>query len=58
MATCRYYAKVMLDDPKEVFKSLTVPMLEQFLEWAMNQRVGKNGRKMKGTKKGSSVSTL
>lgn len=47
-----------MDDPEKVFKSVTVPVLHQFLEWALNQKVGKNGRKMKGTKKGSSVKTL
>ena len=32
-------------------------MLRQFFDWRLNQKVGKGGRKKKGTKKKSSLGT-
>ena len=54
----RYYAKVLSRDPTLAFKTIDIPVLHQFLEWSLNQRVGKEGRKIRGTKKGSSINIL
>ncbi|CAJ2505605.1 Uu.00g129990.m01.CDS01 [Anthostomella pinea] len=44
-------------DPQTCFESINIRLLYNFFDWSLNQRVGKNGRKKKGTKKSSSLGT-
>ncbi|CAM1503378.1 Fc.00g081540.m01.CDS01 [Cosmosporella sp. VM-42] len=53
----QYCELVRLGDPSEVFKSASVPTLHKFLEWTICQKVGKNGRKKRGTKTSGALNT-
>ncbi len=57
MTTCRYCTEIGLGDPQEVFESVSVPTLDKFLEWTICQRIGKNGRKKRGTKTSGALFT-
>ena len=39
------------------FGSVTMAKLYKFFDWRLNQKIGKGGRKKKGTKKESSLET-
>lgn len=54
---CSFCTNVLLCEPKACFESVSVGMLYQFFDWFLNQKVGKGGRKKKGTKKQSSLGT-
>ena len=53
----RFCIEVGLGNPWKVFESISIPTLEKFLEWIICQKVGKNGRKKRGTKTSSSLNT-
>ncbi|KAI3326690.1 C2H2 finger domain protein [Xylariaceae sp. AK1471] len=53
----QFCVNVKLGDYKESFKSASVPMVENFLEWTICQKVGKNGRKKRGTNTTSALNT-
>jgi len=57
LTTCRYCTEIGLGDPQEVFESVSVPTLDKFLEWTICQRIGKNGRKKRGTKTSGALFT-
>ncbi|CAG8891316.1 unnamed protein product [Penicillium egyptiacum] len=42
-------------DPNEEYRRLSIPILYSFLEWALNLRRGKNGRRLPGIKCKSSL---
>ncbi|CAJ2505656.1 Uu.00g130500.m01.CDS01 [Anthostomella pinea] len=44
-------------DPKTCFESIDIRLLYNFFDWSLNQMVGKNGQKKRGTKKSSSLRT-
>ncbi|CAJ2508763.1 Uu.00g137890.m01.CDS01 [Anthostomella pinea] len=44
-------------DPQTCFESIDIRLLYNFFDWSLNQMVGKNGRKKRGTKKSSSLGT-
>ena len=48
---------MLLLDPTECFKSVSAKMLRRFFRWYLNQKFSKNGRRKRGTKKKSSLST-
>ncbi|KAJ6144084.1 hypothetical protein N7471_003537 [Penicillium samsonianum] len=45
-------------DPNEEYNRLSIPILYNFLEWALNLRRGKNGRRLPGIKCKSSLDTF
>ncbi|KAJ5507903.1 hypothetical protein N7527_010046 [Penicillium freii] len=45
-------------DPQQEFLKLSVGILYTFLDWALNQRRGKNGRRLPGIKRKSSLETF
>ncbi|KND85610.1 hypothetical protein TOPH_09291, partial [Tolypocladium ophioglossoides CBS 100239] len=57
----RRYCEVLGRAPQECFESLaastSVRVLYNFFDWSLNQKVGKDGRKKRGTKKSSSLGT-
>lgn len=48
----------MKKDPLEEYLRLSIGMLYTFLEWSLNQRRGKNGRRLPGIKQKSSLETF
>ncbi|KAH9903876.1 C2H2 finger domain protein [Xylariomycetidae sp. FL2044] len=48
---------VISRDPQACFESIDIRLLYNFFDWSLNQVVGKNGRKKRGTKKSSSLGT-
>lgn len=60
LSICRY-CEVLGRAPQECFESLaastSVRVLYNFFDWSLNQKVGKDGRKKRGTKKSSSLGT-
>lgn len=65
MTICRFCATLdpekVLDpetvDLEKAFESVSVPTLDKFLEWTICQKVGKNGRKKRGTKTSGALFT-
>ncbi|KAK7229589.1 hypothetical protein V2G26_001759 [Clonostachys chloroleuca] len=55
--TWKEFCKVVNRDPKESYTSLSIGILYNFFNWRLNQQVNKDGRKLCGTKKKSSLST-
>ncbi|KAH8659488.1 hypothetical protein BGZ61DRAFT_540262 [Ilyonectria robusta] len=51
------YCKVLSREPVECYRCLSIPLLYNFFDWRLNQKVGKDGRKIRGTKKKSSLGT-
>lgn len=51
------YCKVLSREPAECYRCLSIPLLYNFFDWRLNQKVGKDGRKIRGTKKKSSLGT-
>lgn len=45
-------------DPNEEYHRISMPILYNFLEWALNLRRGKNGRRLPGIKCKSSLDTF
>lgn len=45
-------------DPNGEYHRLSIPILYNFLEWALNLRRGKNGRRLPGIKCKSSLNTF
>lgn len=45
-------------DPNKEYQRLSIPILYNFLEWALNLRRGKNGRRLPGIKCKSSLDTF
>jgi hypothetical protein len=44
-------------DPKELYRIITLKILNNFFDWMLNQRRGKEGRRLRGTKHASSLGT-
>lgn len=44
-------------DPQACFKTIDLRLLYSFFDWSLNQKVGKGGRKKRGTTKSSSLGT-
>ncbi|KAL2127862.1 hypothetical protein VTI74DRAFT_10075 [Chaetomium olivicolor] len=53
----QFCTKVLLKDPQKVFETVSIPTLDKFLDWTICQKVGKNGRKKRGTKSSGSLYT-
>ncbi|QLI67036.1 uncharacterized protein G6M90_00g030440 [Metarhizium brunneum] len=57
----RQYCKMLERDPQSCFESLSqsnaLPLLYNFFDWSLNQKIGKDGRKRRGTRKSSSLGT-
>ncbi|OAQ58191.1 C2H2 finger domain-containing protein [Pochonia chlamydosporia 170] len=49
--------EVLSRDPHACFESISVGILYKFFEWRLNQKAGKDGRKLRGTTKSSSLGT-
>lgn len=45
-------------DPEQEFRKLSIAILHTFLDWALNLRRGKNGRRLPGIKRKSSLETF
>jgi hypothetical protein len=54
---CRYCEKILQRDHQECYESISVRLLYNFFDWSLNQKVGKHGRKKRGTTKKSSLET-
>lgn len=57
----KYTTKILLfyqKDPNEEYHRISIPILYSFLEWALNLRRGKNGRRLPGIKCKSSLDTF
>ncbi|KAI9148655.1 C2H2 finger domain-containing protein [Paramyrothecium foliicola] len=52
-----YCTAILARSPHECLKTVSVPVLQKFFEWKLNQKVGKGGRKKKGITKTSSLHT-
>ncbi|KAH7302950.1 C2H2 finger domain protein [Stachybotrys elegans] len=53
----QFCTNVRLGDFREVFKNVSVAILEKFLEWCICQKVGKNGRKKPGIQTAGALNT-
>lgn len=53
----RYCKVILFREPADCYSSLSIPLLYNFFDWRLNQKVGKGGRKVRGTKKKSSLGT-
>ncbi|KAJ4307349.1 hypothetical protein N0V88_000733 [Collariella sp. IMI 366227] len=51
------YCAYIRRDPHACFESVSVKLLYMFFDWLLNQKQGKNGRRLRGTKKKSSLGT-
>ncbi|KAK4148490.1 C2H2 finger domain protein [Chaetomidium leptoderma] len=51
------YCTYIRRDPLACFESVSVKLLYMFFDWLLNQKQGKNGRQLRGTKKKSSLET-
>ncbi|XP_044715341.1 uncharacterized protein HRG_10920 [Hirsutella rhossiliensis] len=60
-AQWRQYCEVLGCDPQKCLESVSesssLRLLYNFFDWSLNQKVGKDGRKRRGTRKSSSLST-
>lgn len=58
---CRFCTTIFKRDPQECFESIheefSIRLPYKFLEWRLNQRVGRDGRRLRGVKKFSSLMT-
>ncbi|KAB5513055.1 hypothetical protein GE09DRAFT_1267713, partial [Coniochaeta sp. 2T2.1] len=53
----RFCTSILRSDAKTCFRSVTAAKLYKFFDWRLNQKIGRGGRKKKGTKKESSLET-
>jgi hypothetical protein len=51
------FCKFLGREPTECYKSLSIKLLYSFFDWRLNQKLGKDGRIIRGTKKKSSLGT-
>ncbi|EFY90641.1 hypothetical protein J3458_013381 [Metarhizium acridum] len=49
--------EVLSRNPQACFESISIGILYKFFEWRLNQKAGKDGRKLRGTTKSSSLGT-
>ncbi|KAF5131527.1 hypothetical protein E5D57_007882 [Metarhizium anisopliae] len=49
--------EVLSRDPHVCLKSISIGILYKFFEWRLNQKAGKDGRRLRGTTKSSSLGT-
>ena len=56
-ASTSRYCHVLERDPQQCYEAISLRLLYNFFDWYLNQKVGKDGRKRRGTKKKSSLST-
>ncbi|KAJ5086714.1 hypothetical protein NUU61_008021 [Penicillium alfredii] len=52
------FCSFLRKDPQEEYQRLSIPILYNFLDWVLNLRRGKNGRKVPGIKCKSSLDTF
>ncbi|KAL9084485.1 MAG: hypothetical protein Q9165_008058 [Trypethelium subeluteriae] len=51
------FARYIQRDPQKILQSLSLNILESFFDWRLSQRIGKGGRRLRGTKIKNSLST-
>ncbi|KAJ5015542.1 hypothetical protein K4K57_012998 [Colletotrichum sp. SAR 10_99] len=53
----RLYCEVLKRDPQQCYESLDINLIYNFFDWVLCQKVGKDGRRMRGVKKISALNT-
>lgn len=51
------YCEVLERDPQQCYESLDINLIYNFFDWVLSQKVGKDGRRMRGVKKISALNT-
>ncbi|KAJ5248104.1 hypothetical protein N7524_012064 [Penicillium chrysogenum] len=54
----KQFCACLRKDPEQEFRKLSIVILHTFLDWALNLRRGKNGRRLPGIKRKSSLETF
>ncbi|CEO59611.1 hypothetical protein PMG11_04283 [Penicillium brasilianum] len=57
-ARWKQFCTCLRKDPEQEFQKLSIAILHTFLDWALNLRRGKNGRRLPGIKRKSSLETF
>lgn len=55
--TRRFCGDVLGREPRECYQAISICVLYNYFDWSLHQKVGRNGRKKRGTKKRSSLGT-
>ncbi|KAI3531970.1 C2H2 finger domain-containing protein [Colletotrichum abscissum] len=53
----RQFCCVLKRDPQDCYAKISLGLMYNFFDWVLSQKVGKDGRKKRGTKKKSSLGT-
>ncbi|KAI3532108.1 C2H2 finger domain-containing protein [Colletotrichum abscissum] len=53
----RQFCCVLKRDPQDCYANISLSLMYNFFDWVLSQKVGKDGRKKRGTKKKSSLGT-